>query len=153
MEPIRLAEMLDGLGPGASSIVAVSRLGDDTWLVAFDDEMTMAIEMAEAPDRFVFTSPIGRPPGNRRTAVLETLLSFNSLWQDHLGTWLAMNGPDGELLAIQELAADILTPAGMQDQVLAHAAIARELRSYVVAEPKFSHTSETDLFNPLIEPV
>jgi hypothetical protein len=131
-----LTQMLDALGPDWIDIAAVDRLGDQTWLIAFDDDTEIAVELNEAAHRLVLTSPLGRAPVDRRFVVYEALLGFNALWREHEGCRMALNGAAGEIMLIQDVRADGLTPATLQEALQAFAVHARTWHEFVVAEPR-----------------
>lgn len=135
MSDSHLTELLCALGPEWSEISTVDRLDESTWLVALDDETQFAIEVSETA-RLMLTCPLGRPHVDRRFVVFEAFLVFNSLWQDHPGCTMALGGPEGDLLAIQEVDASHITASDLQTALAAFAEHSRGWRDYVVAEPQ-----------------
>jgi hypothetical protein len=131
MNATEVSEWLLGMSESCPQLVGVYGLNGVAWLVALDDDTELVVETLDAPARLMLSAAIGRPPVDRMFLVYENLLCFNSLWRDHLGTWLALDGAEGELMAIHEVDATELTPQIFQDRLLAFAALAAQWQQYV----------------------
>jgi hypothetical protein len=135
MQFTRIKEMLDSLGPDNPGIDEAARHGESEWLVAFDGDLSAVIEWAEDPPRLVLSSPVGRPPVDRRFVVYESLLSFNMLWRDNGGCRIALNGADGEVVVLLDLIGEEVTPSTLHDALTGFAEVAAQWTAYVGAAP------------------
>ena len=122
-----IAPQIDGL--------AVLLQNDKTaWTVGFDDETAFVLEWVGGPDRLVMTAELGTPPARRRTEVLQTLLSYTTLWRDHGGVKVGQGGEDGELVLLYEWHAALFDRADLPGVLANFGDIARLWRGYVGSE-------------------
>ena len=133
MELTHITQLLDALGPDWPE-VDIERADDATWLIDFDEDLGIVVECLEEPARMVLTTPLGSPEVDRRFAVYENLLMFNSLWQETAGVLrAALTGRDGEVTLAIEIGEFPQTASGMKKLLGEWCDVAREWRTYVQA--------------------
>ena len=100
----RVRQVLTEVGP-LLELEAVTE-GEDstTWLLAIDEQTVVFVELDEANDRLMLSTPLGEPPEARRAELLETLLAYNSLWTQTGGVRMALDAPGGSVAQMFELA-------------------------------------------------
>jgi len=134
LEFIQFRDWLDEAGGGNwPGLVEAERAGETTWLLAFDDAITVAVEWLEGPaPRVTLSSPLGIPPVDRRFVVYETLLSLNALWRENGAVRAALEA-EGEV--VLGICADLgdETRGGLQQLVASWRGVAREWQAFVNA--------------------
>ena len=126
---MRVKECLDNAGPGWPGLVEAERLGEAAWLLAFDDEIAVAVEwLDEDPSRIAIASPLGVPPIDRRFNVYETLLNLNGLWRENGGVRTSIEAGGEVAIGISTQCADA---ADLRQVIDAWRAVAVQWRAYV----------------------
>jgi len=133
LEFTRFKGWLDDAGDDWPGLVEAERAGEATWLLAFDDEITVAVEWLEGPSpRITLSTPLGTPPVDRRFVVYEILLSLNALWREN-GAVRACLEAEGEI--VLGISADLADPTldGLRQLIASWREVAREWHAFVSA--------------------
>ncbi len=136
ISPHQLQDLVVRLGPSLPDVVEAARLDATQWAVAFESGANVLLDWANDPPRILLSSLLGRPHPDRCLHVYQTLLAFNSLWVESNGTWLALNGTEGEVTLMYELPPIELTLDALQDAVVGMAALAGAWCEFVMADPE-----------------
>lgn len=136
ISPNLLHDLVIRLGSSSPDVVEAGRLDAAQWAVALESGANVLLEWASDPPRILLSSLLGRPHPDRSLHVYQTLLAFNSLWSDGNGTWLSMNGMEGELMLMYELPSRSLTQNDLQDAVVGMGSLAGAWCEFVMADPK-----------------
>jgi hypothetical protein len=133
LEFTRLKEWLDGAGADWPGLMETARVGETIWLLAFDDELSVAVEWLEGiSPRIVLSTPIGVPPVDRRFVVYEILLSLNALWRENNEMRASLEAA-GELVLTGSADPPDATVGGLQQLIAAWRQTAAEWREFVNA--------------------
>lgn len=89
------------LTPGLGALVERKAGG---FYLAFDDGTEMLVEQDASTGRRVATVALGQPPLVGRADVFSKMLAYNALWRETGGAWIALDGLDGELVLMMDIA-------------------------------------------------
>lgn len=135
---MEIHNMVSSLGATMEDVQEVGRLDSTQWAVVFGSGANVLLDWADAPPRVLLSSLLGRPHPVRCQHVYETLLAFNSLWADGNGTWLALNGTEGEVMLMYELPSTDVTLDALQEAVSGMSMLAAAWGEFVMADPDSS---------------
>ena len=108
----RISGLMAELGP-ILELRGILEVNDmDRWVLDLDGEHAVVVEYRPSDDRLFFTGEIGIPVPEVRTVIYELLLAYNAMWRDTGGIRMAVNGEDGAVVQIADMAAtDLDVPA------------------------------------------
>jgi len=136
MELTLVSELMNRIGPDNLDIDEVEQSGESNWEIGLSSGVVIFVDWAPNPSRLVFSALIGRPNVDRRYVVFESLLTFNSLWEDNAGAKMAVNGAEGEVIFIFDWFADEPTLAEFNDTFRQFVEYADLWCQYVTSEPE-----------------
>lgn len=96
-------KLMGELGPLVDEIGLIQQLGDDLWLVVFNDETSVQMECDETGNKIVFSMNVGKVEGERRQEIYESLLAYNLLYHDTAGMRMALDGSEGNVVLLLDL--------------------------------------------------
>jgi hypothetical protein len=136
MELTEIRELMNRIGPDNLNIDEVEESEGGKWAIGLANGVVIFADWAPNPSRLVFSTLIGRPNVDRRYVVFESLLTFNSLWEDNPGAKMAANGPEGEVIFLFDWFADNPTLADLNDLLTQFVEYADLWCQYVTSEPE-----------------
>ncbi len=90
------------VGQYDETILACGRTPEGDYVIRFDESDVIGEWDAERR-RLVLSCDVGKPPRARAASIYETLLSFNLMWQETGGLFMALAGRGGEVVQLFEL--------------------------------------------------
>ncbi len=105
------------------SVLSVSQHGEDRWVVVFEDESQLGVDLDQETAKLTFVIDVGAVSEERRLSVYETLLAYNSLYHETCGVTMAISEPGGNVLQLFSLFdPDISTLVAVSQELVAKAA-------------------------------
>lgn len=126
--------MMEELRTSGFTDMSLTRIDRESWLASFEGTSPILVEWADNPGRLVLSATLGRPMSEQRMSVLETLLSYNLLWEETGGGRMAINGAEGEAVLIYDLHGENLSPALLGTVITNLSKLAEMWRDYVQHE-------------------
>lgn len=102
MEIEDIDRVMAEVGRFEDEVLACGRTPEGDYVIRFEEADVVA-EWDRDRRRLVLSSEIGRPPRSRTARIHEALLSFNLLWRDTGGLFMALAGRGGEVIQLFEL--------------------------------------------------
>lgn len=106
-----VSDLMVEVGPILELRGIVEINGEAQWVLDVDGELAVVAEYFEADDRLFFTADAGVPDPSARLVCYELLLAYNAMWRQTGGVRMAVNGEDGAVLQIADIAVDGLDAA------------------------------------------
>lgn len=94
--------LIHQLGPATPEIVAIVQECIDSWMIEFDEGVTMQIAWDERSGRTLMRCAIGKPEDSMREAVYRSLLNANLLLTSVADVRLALGDADDDVILIGE---------------------------------------------------
>lgn len=94
--------LMHQLGPTIPEIVTITQQDIDSWLVEFDEGVSIDLSWQEAPARMLMCCSIGQPDETHRENVYASLLGANLLLTGVASVKLALSQPEDEVMLIGE---------------------------------------------------
>jgi len=98
-----IQRVMTELGPVDDAIGLIDQLGDDQWLVVYDDDTAVEIECDETGNKLVFSMSLGPVSDQRKKLLHEVMLTWNYLYHDTGGMRLAVEGAEGNVVLLVDL--------------------------------------------------
>ncbi len=108
-------DLMSEIGPILELRGIVEINGEAKWVLDLDGEHAVVVEHAAADDRLFFTAEAGVPEPAARLVCYELLLAYNALWRQTGGVRMAVNGEDGAVLQIADVAVEGLDAAALAE--------------------------------------
>lgn len=102
MQAEDIDRLMAEVGAFDDTILACGKTPDGEYVIRFEEADVLA-EWDRDRRRLVLSCEVGKPPRGRAEKIYETLLSFNLMWQDTGGLFLALAGRGGEVIQLFEL--------------------------------------------------
>lgn len=123
-----LRQWMAELGPRVEA-AEVRAYGDDTWVLAFDDQFAVCIERDPAREALVLTSDLGHPRPGSEAQAYRLLLHVAALWRDYGSLRMGLDADDESVLQIVDIPLAGLELEALQAYVQDFAGLARHGRS------------------------
>lgn len=94
--------LMHQLGPATPEITAITQQEIDSWLVEFDEDVSIDMSWQESPTRMLMCCSLGQPDEAMRVDVYASLLSANLLLTGLANVKLALSQPEDEVMLIGE---------------------------------------------------
>jgi hypothetical protein len=133
-DPAYVSQRLSEIAPNSETIAAVLHDGENSWTLAFDNDVALLIEWVDEPRRLMLSADIGKAPGKRAAEVHAAALSYNILWRETGGARICMGGDSSELVLIRELDADTARGGDFAGVLEHFAELVRWWELYVTSE-------------------
>ena len=105
--------LMSEIGPILELRGIVEVVDGDRWVLDLDGEHAIVVEYRPADDRLFFTAKVGIPAPEARSVCYELLLAYNAMWRETGGIRMAVNGEDGAVLQIADMAAGDIDASGL----------------------------------------
>jgi hypothetical protein len=145
MELTAISELMSRIGPDNLDIDEVEESEEGKWQIDLSNDVVIFADWAPNPARLVFSTLIGRPNVDRRFVVFESLLTFNSLWEENSGAKMAINGAAGEVIVIFDWFADDPTLADLNELLTQFIEYADLWCQYVTCEPEIGMSTPSPM--------
>ena len=101
-----VSHLMAEIGPILELRGIVEICGEARWVLDLDGENAVLAEYFNADDRLFLTGDAGVPEPAARLVCYELLLAYNAMWRQTGGVRMAVNGEDGAVLQIADIAAE-----------------------------------------------
>lgn len=97
------------MGPLVEEVEAIEQLGPHRWAIGLVDGGALSVDYSEQTGKLVLAADCGQPQEGNRLQVYETLLTYNSLWEETGGLRMALDRAGGGVVLALDLAPQALT--------------------------------------------
>ncbi|MEZ0388094.1 MAG: type III secretion system chaperone [Verrucomicrobium sp.] len=100
-EPVDLEKLMTEVGPLVEA-AEVLQYEPHRWLVVFDDDHAVEIEVDVPLAKVVLTTHLGHPPSGDETASYKMLLQLTAMWRETGGLRMAVDPVDDSVIQIYD---------------------------------------------------
>ena len=98
-----LQQTMADVGPLVEDIELIQQLGDNRWLVIFDEESAIEIEFDEVANKLTFSAVLAAVEEGNETDIYQLLLRYNYLWRETGGIRMALDGTNDQVVMLFDL--------------------------------------------------
>jgi hypothetical protein len=106
LDPSTVSTRLADVAPLIDAVEAVVELDESSWGLAFEGLSECLLELEGAGAVLTASIDIGTPVDGRGERVHAAALTYNALWRETRGMRIVQAGETGELMLVQQFAAD-----------------------------------------------
>ncbi len=133
--------LMHQLGPATPEILTITQQDIDSWLVEFDEGVSIDLSWQDAPARILICCSLGQAEESLRQNVYASLLSANLLLTGVASVKLALSQPEDEVMLIGEYEPGEASLGNLQKNIVEFLHYAGRF-SHLVVDPASANSEE-----------
>src|SRR5262249_3408482 len=106
----------------------ITEYADDTWVVTFDDNVAIGVELDRDRNVLILNASIGTPTSGSELTAYKLLLQVGLAWRETGGVRMTLDPVDDEVIQVADLPRAGLTPTDLSVRLMHFAGLARNGR-------------------------
>jgi hypothetical protein len=120
-------QLITDIGPIVNA-AEISEYAEDTWVVTFDDEVAVVIELDSDRNVLILNASLGAPVSGSELTAYKLLLQAALAWRETGGLRMGLDPDDDDVIQLCDLALAGMTPNDLAVRVMHFAGLARNGR-------------------------